>query len=158
MTLPDGCCLRPAIHTDAWAIRRLVFSAWLDPTQIRWNQFWVIECDRQLIGCGQLRRFGDAQELGSLVIRAQWRHRGLGTTLTNHLIQNADRALYLECLGDRLLRFYSRLGFIPADWTVMPASIKKKFQTTRWLSQVLPIPLFILAYSNDSSRAALNDT
>lgn len=144
MNLPTGCCLRPAQMRDAWSIRRLVFSAWLDPTQIRWEQFWVIECDRHLIGCGQLREFGAGQELGSVVIHSQWRHRGLGTALTQHLMQKADRPLYLECLGDRLLQFYTRLGFVDADWDTMPVSMKKKFQTTRWLAQVLPVPLHVL--------------
>lgn len=147
MALSPEFCLRRAEPTDAWAIRRLVFSAWLDPTQIRWQQFWVITTQDKVIGCGQLRRFGDTQELGSLVIASQWRQQGLGTELAKHLINQADQPLYVECLGDRLFHFYHRLGFVNADWNTMPPTIRKKFQTTRWLARVLPVPLHVLVYA-----------
>lgn len=151
--LPKGCQLRPANPSDAWAIRRLVFSAWLDPTQIRWTQFWVIEAvdgqDRAgtLIACGQLRDLEDAQELGSLVVKPRWRHQGLGTTLTEHLIHQATKPLYLECLGDRLLGFYMRLGFVVADWETMPQSMRAKFHITRRLASLFRLPLHVLEYS-----------
>ncbi|MEO1521270.1 MAG: GNAT family N-acetyltransferase [Cyanobacteria bacterium J06633_2] len=163
MTQTDEWSMRPAKSDDVWAIRRLVLSAWLDPTQIRWQQFWIIErvglplrrtyrssissATSPIIGCGQLRNFDDAQELGSLVIHSKWRHHGLGTALTQKLIDIADRPLYLECLGDRLCEFYTHLGFLKADWATMPSSMKKKFQTTRWLAQVLPVPLHIMQHS-----------
>ncbi|MFP3435630.1 GNAT family N-acetyltransferase, partial [Paraburkholderia sp. SIMBA_061] len=81
--------------------RKLVLSARLDPTQLRWEQFWVIECQGEVIACGQLRNFGDDQELGSLVVAKPWRDRALGTALTQHLIAQATQPLYLECLGKR---------------------------------------------------------
>ncbi|MEB3211110.1 MAG: GNAT family N-acetyltransferase [Leptolyngbyaceae bacterium] len=159
--LEDDWRIRPATSSDAWPIRRLVLSAWLDPTQIRWQQFWVIETQMEspssappsIIGCGQLRNFDDAQELGSLVIHPHWRHQGLGTALTHHLIQQADQPLYLECLGDRLLQFYTRLGFTPANWDTMPSSMKRKFQTTRTLARFLPIPLHVL----ETLKSTLHD-
>ncbi|MHC5830208.1 MAG: hypothetical protein ACYT04_83315, partial [Nostoc sp.] len=84
LSLPSGCVLRKASLADQWSIRLLVFSAKLDPTQLNWRQFWVIECDallyetlrerqaqgktyggqslRNLVACGQLRNFSGAQE------------------------------------------------------------------------------------------------
>lgn len=82
--------LRKATSGDQWSIRLLVFSAKLDPTQLNWQQFWVVECNRNLVACGQLRNFSGAQELGSLVVASPWRGRGLGTLLTQHLINTAD--------------------------------------------------------------------
>ncbi len=103
VSLPSGCVLRKATSSDRWPIRLLVFSAKLDPTQLNWQQFWVIECDayggqslRHLVACGQLRNFSGAQELGSLVVAPSWRGRGLGTLLTQHLINTATQPLYLE--------------------------------------------------------------
>jgi amino-acid N-acetyltransferase len=98
-SLPAGCVLRRASAKDIWRIRKLVFSEKLDPTQLRWQQFWVIEREGQLVACGQLRNFPGAQELSSLVVVPAWRDRGLGTYLTKHLIQQATEPLYLECLG-----------------------------------------------------------
>jgi amino-acid N-acetyltransferase len=38
MTLPEQCILRQASDRDLRSIRKLVFSAKLDPTQLRWQQ------------------------------------------------------------------------------------------------------------------------
>ena len=138
-SLPPGCVLRPARARDIWAIRKLVLSAKLDPTQLRWSQFWVIECEGRIVACGQLRCFPGAQELGSVVVAPAWRGRGLGTYLVKHLIQEATGPLYLECLGSRLAQFYSRFGFVPVSWQELPRSLKWKFGFSKMVSTVFPI-------------------
>lgn len=147
--LPDACVLRSARREDAWAIRRLVMSALLDPTQLRWQQFWVIECKGQIIACAQLRTFAEAQELGSLVVVKAWRNKGLGTLLSQHLIEQANQALYLECLGDRLASFYQRLGFVPTSWQNLPPSLQQKFGASRFVAGLLRLPLRVLHYPNN---------
>ncbi|GAB4378560.1 MAG: hypothetical protein Kow00121_30690 [Elainellaceae cyanobacterium] len=142
--LPDDCVVRPARREDAWAIRRLVIGALLDPTQLRWQQFWVIDYEGKIIACAQLRSFPDAQELGSLVVAKDWRSRGLGTFLSQHLLQQANQPLYLECLGDRLANFYQRLGFVPASWQDLPPSLQRKFGTSKFVAGLLRLPLRIL--------------
>ena len=145
--LPPGCILRQAGTSDIWAIRKLVLSAKLDPTQIRWSQFWVIECERRVVACGQLRSFPGAQELGSLVVTPTWRGRGLGSYLTKHLIQEATEPLYLECLGSRLAEFYTRFGFVPMAWQELPQSLKWKFGISQLASKLLPmISVAIMQY------------
>lgn len=146
--LPGACELRPARREDAWTIRRLVIGALLDPSQLRWQQFWVIECRGKVIACAQLRTFADAQELGSLVVAKDWHNRGLGTFLSQHLIQQANQPLYLECLGDRLANFYQRLGFVPTSWEDLPQSLQRKFGTSRVVAGLLRLPLRILHYPN----------
>ena len=138
-SLPLGCVLRPARATDIWPIRKLVLSAKLDPTQIRWSQFWVIECEVRIVACGQLRYFPGAQELGSLVVAPAWRDRGLGSYLVKYLIQQATQPLYLECLGSRLAQFYTRFGFMPVSWTELPRSLKWKFGVSQLATKILPI-------------------
>jgi amino-acid N-acetyltransferase len=138
ISLPPECVLRPAQVQDTWSIRKLVLSAKLDPTQLRWQQFWVIECNGKIAACGQLRQFPDAQELGSLVVAANWRDRGFGSLLTQHLIQQATQPLYLECLGDRLARFYQRFGFAPVNWQELPRSLKWKFGLSKWATMLIP--------------------
>lgn len=145
-SLPPGCILRAACAKDIWSIRKLVLTAMLDPTQLRWSQFWVIECSGRLVACEQLRSFPDAQELGSLVVATPWRGRGLGTFLTKHLIQQATQPLYLECLGSRLARFYAHLGFAPVSWQDLPRSLRWKFGLSKLATTVLPIPLTIMQY------------
>ncbi len=143
-SLPKECLIRPATAEDIWAIRKLVFSAMLDPTQVKWQQFYLIDRKDEILACGQLRDFNEAQELGSLVVKSDWRDRGLGTYLTNYLIQRADRPLYLECLGKKLIRFYTRFGFVPVSWQELPQSLKFKFGITLLGKNVLKIPLTVM--------------
>jgi len=143
--LPPNCQLRPAQARDQWPLRRLVLGAFLDPTQIRWSQFWVIETEEQIIACGQLRQFPGAQELGSLVVARPWRGQGLGSYLSDHLIAQAHQPLFLECLGQRLTRFYQHRGFVPAQWSQLPVALRRKFALShlacRW-----GLPLTIMVY------------
>jgi amino-acid N-acetyltransferase len=164
-------------------IRGLVFSAMLDPTQLHWSQFWVIE-EMPLVGersplnlpspvvsdsnenssigrivaCGQLRSFPGAQELGSLVVAKQWRDRGLGSHLTYHLIQQASEPLYLECLGRRLPRFYQRFGFVPVLWRELPRSLKWKFAPSALGSGLLRIPITLMRYQEPANKTKSPDS
>jgi amino-acid N-acetyltransferase len=149
--LPSGCSLRRAESKDIWLLRKLVFSEKLDPTQLRWQQFWVIECQNELVACGQLRNFSGAQELSSLVVIPAWRKRGLGSYLTTHLIQEATEPLYLECLGDKLARFYTRFGFVAVSLQDVPPSLKSKFALPQLGKKILGIPVNIMHYQELSS-------
>ena len=147
--LPNSCTLRPASAQDIWSIRKLVFTAKLDPTQLRWQQFWVIECEEKIVACGQLRDFEDAQELGSLVVLKTWRERGLGTILTKHLIQQSTQPLYLECLGKKLQSFYTRFGFTPISLGELPQSLKFKFGISELGRKIFKIPVIIMEYQRN---------
>jgi amino-acid N-acetyltransferase len=155
--LPTGCVIRRATVQDRWPIRKLVLSAKLDPTQLRWQQFWVIECEGELVACGQLRCFPDAQELGSLVVAKLWRNRGLGKALTHHLIQEATQPLYLECLGEGLASFYARFGFVPLSWQALPRSLKFKFGLSHLARKLLGVPVEIMQYRENSEVNSAED-
>jgi len=146
LSLPSGCILRRATSADKWSILSLVFSAKLDPTQLRWQQFSVIECEGNLIACGQLRNFLGAQELGSLVVAPNWRNRGLGSLLTQHLINQATEPLYLECLGEQLSKFYKRFGFICVSFENLPPSLKGKFRVSQLAKRLLRVPVVFMQY------------
>ncbi|MBD2338165.1 GNAT family N-acetyltransferase [Calothrix sp. FACHB-156] len=148
LELPSGCFLRQATSQDNWPIRFLVLSAKLDPTQLRWQQFWVIECNGKLAACGQLRNFDDTQELGSLVVAPAWRNRGLGSLLTQHLIATATQPLYLECLGQRLAEFYSRFGFVAIAFEELPRSLKSKFGLSELGKKLIRVPVVFMQYQN----------
>ncbi len=144
--LPLGCILRKATSKDASSIRWLVFTAKLDPTQLKWQQFWVIECDRKIAACGQLRNFTQAQELGSLVVTKKWRNRGLGSFLTQHLIEQATQPLYLECLGKKLIDYYQKFGFKIIDFQDLPVSLKSKFKISQLGKQLIGVPVTFMKH------------
>ena len=146
LSLPNGCILRMGISEDIWSIRWLVLSAKLDPTQIRFSQFWVIECEKKIVACGQLRHFYDTQELGSLVVAPAWRNRGLATLMTRRLIAEATQPLYLECLGQRLAEFYTRFGFMAISFEELPRSLKGKFGLSQLGKKLLGVPVVFMHY------------
>ena len=150
LALPTGCLLRPATAEDRWKIIRLVLAARLDPTQLRWQQFWVVEEEKSLIACGQLRDFPDAQELGSLVVSPQWRGRGIGSYLTAHLIREAKKPLYLECLGQKLVDFYTHKGFRSISWQELPRSLQSKFGLSHLAKTYLGLPVTFMQYRADT--------
>lgn len=149
ISLPTGCIIGRATASDIRSIRKMVLGAKLDPTQLRWQQFWIVKCDRNVVACAQLREFSQAQELGSLVVLPAWRGRGLGTYLTQHLVEQATKPLYLECLGDRLAQFYARFGFRPIAWTELPRSLQFKFGISQLGRIVLRIPVVIMQYRGE---------
>ena len=148
-TLPEGCILRPATPQDLRSIRRLVWQARLDPTQLRWQQFWIIEQQGNIIACGQLRRQGEVQELGSLVVAPIKRRQGLGTQLVQHLIQQSTQPLYLECLGKNLEQYYRRFGFMSIAWNLLPSELKFKFGISQLGRTILKIPVFFMMLPQD---------
>ncbi len=142
--LPSDCILRRATVEDIWTIRKLIFSAKLDPTQLRWQQFWLIERKEKIIACGQLRNFTDAQELGSLVVVPEWRGQGIGGYLTLHLIKQANKPLYLECLGKKLADFYYHYGFETVTWQELPRSLKLKFGLSQLARKLIRLPVVFM--------------
>lgn len=149
VSLLPGCVLRPAKVDDIWAIRKLVLGAKLEPTQLRWQQFWTIEYQGKIIACGQLRSFLGVQELGSLVVAPAWRGKGLGSYLTRHLIQQATQPLYLECMAG-LVSFYSQFGFVEVPWKSLPQPLKIKFAVGQVASKVLPVRFAVMKYQGIS--------
>lgn len=118
--------IRPARAEEAPIIQDLVRQARLDPTQLRWNQFLMAEAEGQLVGIGQLRRYGAVQELGSLVVVPEWRSRGVGRALIRALVAQRTGPLFLECAAP-LAPYYEAVGFQRVPWYQIPWPLKAKF-------------------------------
>ncbi|MCC5640153.1 GNAT family N-acetyltransferase [Nostoc sp. CHAB 5844] len=127
-SLPHEYILRKAKPVDFWLIAFLIFKARLDPTQLNWQKFWVIEHCGHLVAFGQLRNFHLAQELGSLYVVPNFRNQGLGAFLIANLITQATQPLYLKCLKKELKQFYVKRGFQPVNFEALPSSLKAKFR------------------------------
>jgi amino-acid N-acetyltransferase len=127
ISLPDKYIFRKAKLVDVGVIAFLIFKARLDPTQLKWEQFLVIESYGRLIAFGQLRNFDSAQELGSLYVVPNFRNQGLGTFLVKNLVIQANKPLYLKCVKKELVKFYTNTGFIPVSFDELPQSLKIKF-------------------------------
>ncbi len=141
--------IRAAHPADMGRIRRLVLSAMLDPTQLRWSQFWVIEAEGKVIACGQLRNFPGAQELGSVVVDRNFRGQGLGSRLIQHLMHQATQPLYLECVGQKLAQYYTRFGFVPVSWQELPPSLQRKFGLSALAAKWFRFPVTLMGLAKN---------
>ncbi len=129
--------IRGAQPADMPTIRAMVRRERLDPTQLKVEQFLVAETVQagqpRIIGCGQMRHYPGARELGSLVVEHDWRGQGVGATLVHYLLASTSRDVYLECRG-QLASYYRQFGFELVGWTDLPIALKLKFGLGRLLS------------------------
>jgi N-acetylglutamate synthase-like GNAT family acetyltransferase len=111
--------VRKAMAADEPVIRGMVHSARINPTGLRWQHFIVaVRGEHEIIGCGQVKPHRDGSlELASIVVRRQWRGRGVARRLIEELKTNSGPPLWLTCASS-LGRFYDKFGFsetAPAD-------------------------------------------
>lgn len=105
--------LRPATSGDQAAIRRMVRDARLNPFGLRWSRFIVAVDDEDgaIIGCGQVKPHWDGcRELASIVVRRDWRRRGVAREIIQRLQSANESPLWLMCASP-LIPFYERTGF-----------------------------------------------
>ncbi|MCC5642683.1 GNAT family N-acetyltransferase [Nostoc sp. CHAB 5824] len=144
--LPPGYILRKAKPFDMWLIRLFIIRGRLDPSQLKWQQFWVVEHNGSLVAFGQLRNFEFAQELGSLFVLPAYRNQGLGTFIIQHLIAQSTQPLYLKCLEHQLEFFYAQRGFLPISYEKLPVSLKYKFRLSQLRKNLLKAFVLFMKY------------
>jgi amino-acid N-acetyltransferase len=129
--------IRRAQPADMPTIRAMVRREGLDPTQLKVEQFIVAETGEagqpRIIGCGQMRHYPGACELGSLVVEPDWRGHGVGAALVRYLLAGTTGDVYLECRAG-LVSYYRQFGFELVTWTELPEFLKVKFGLGRLLS------------------------
>lgn len=146
LSLPHDYILRKAKPIDLWLIAFLILKAKLDPTQLNWQKFWIIEYYGRLVAFGQLRNFHLAQEIGSLYVVPDFRNQGLGTILIKHLVAQANQPLYLKCSKEELKVFYSKRGFKTVGFEDLPRPLKFKFYIFNVRKKLLHTSLTFMKY------------
>jgi len=124
--MPDSIAIRPARQEDAATIKRMVRAAGLDPSSLHWPNFLVAEKDGRVIGVGQVKPYGGARELGSLVVLKPYRGRGIGSAIVRALIEREQDDLFLLC-QDRLESYYAQFGFRRAGLRDLRGVVKLKY-------------------------------
>ena len=122
----DAFSIRPARQEDAATIKRMVRAAGLDPSSLHWPNFLVAEKDGRVIGVGQVKPYGGARELGSLVVLKPYRGRGIGSAIVRALIEREQDDLFLLC-QDRLESYYAQFGFRRARLHDLRGVVKLKY-------------------------------
>jgi N-acetylglutamate synthase-like GNAT family acetyltransferase len=120
--------LRPATKQDQSPIRRLVNQARINPAGLNWQRFWVAEAAGEVIGCCQVKLHRDgSRELASLVVRDDWRGKGVARALVEHFTAVDEEQLFLMCRSD-LGVFYEKFGFRSLEVDEMPRYFRRVFK------------------------------
>lgn len=89
------------------------------------NFILALEQD-EVIGCAGLEVHGNAGLLRSVATRADYRNQGLGTKLTESILDLAEhhRLLSVALLTESAKDYFPRFGFVEVSRTELPESLK----------------------------------
>jgi len=120
--------IRPATANDFAQIRALVRAERLNPLGLNWPRFWVATSPGgEVLACGQVKLHRDgSRELASIVVRPDWRGRGVARTLIASLIGSHPGTLYLTCRAS-LESFYAQFGFQVIEKGEMPPYFRRVY-------------------------------
>jgi amino-acid N-acetyltransferase len=119
----------------------LVRSERLNPTQLNWPNFMVAADEHRLVGAVQLRKhFDGSREIGSLVVRKEWRGQGIASRLIDALISRDDGRLLAIANEDSAAHF-ERRGFRRIEPDAAPAAIRRNYRMGRLASIISVLKL-----------------
>lgn len=119
--------IRPPTHAEFATAQRILSDARLDPTTpLRFEYTLIAEANSRVIGVGQIKHHRGCQELGSLVVLPEYRHQGIAAQLIAALEAQAERPLYLTCLG-HMEPFYARYGYRRIAYREMPTYFRRRY-------------------------------
>lgn len=119
--------VRSATLIDRNAVRSLLSEADLplDGLDDAYETAFVAEADTRIVGAIALEPHGDTALLRSAVVHPDWRGRGIGSDLTNRLIDEARargvRTIFLLTLDAE--RFFGRHGFGTISRSAVPEAV-----------------------------------
>jgi amino-acid N-acetyltransferase len=122
--------IRPALESEAGVIKQMIRAEHLDPTSLNWRHFLVAELDGKVVGIGQIKEVGGAQELGSLVVLPEFRQHRIAAQLIAALEARAGRPLFLFC-RDNMEVFYARFGYRRITYREAPSALRLKWMIPR---------------------------
>jgi N-acetylglutamate synthase-like GNAT family acetyltransferase len=112
--------------------------------QRNWDQYWVVEYQGNLIGCGRLDLHSDHSEIYDLFVLPEWRCHGVGRAIMQQLIEKASRPIYLASLPNAT-QFYQHLGFKPITPQSLPIFLAGRLSLTSPRYQRVGLQAMILA-------------
>jgi amino-acid N-acetyltransferase len=128
--------IRPAVEADQSTIKDLVSSERLDPSSLHWSHFVIAESEGEVAGIGQIRPYPGCRELGSLVVKKEFREQGVGAMIVNALLEKETEDVYLETeMGKEA--YYSRFGFVRIPWYRAPYPLNLKSGTAKIIVRLM---------------------
>ncbi len=100
--------VRQAQDADKNAIRKIVDELDLSYPSQTFENFWVAEEDKQVVGIAALWEYRNFYYLSSLGVEPGRQHRGIATKLLNKLLAGRRKDTYLFTI---MPDFFARFGF-----------------------------------------------
>ncbi|WP_048181827.1 GNAT family N-acetyltransferase [Methanosarcina sp. MTP4] len=108
--------IRKAEISDLPTIQRLLSTYFLDMEELKAEDFVLAEGEGKVLGCAALIRSGFSEkgflEIHSIAIHPNFRGKGIGSRLVNHLISTSvgkDTELYVRTTAPA---FFEKIGFV----------------------------------------------
>ncbi|MBD2075757.1 GNAT family N-acetyltransferase [Phormidium sp. FACHB-592] len=89
------------------------------------TNFWVVECDGEVLGCAKLLRYKTHSEAYLVCVDAASQGQGYGSFLMQRLKEEATLPLYLASQPHRV-KFYRQLGFVTVPSDTLPTPIRSR--------------------------------
>jgi amino-acid N-acetyltransferase len=126
-----GYSVRSATAADRGAIRHMVRSARINPTDLHWQRFLVaVDSLGSVIGCSQIRQHRNgSRELASVVVRPPWRGQGVARAMIEALLAKHVGPIWLTCASP-LTPFYEKFEFrevghsVGLPFAMAPSSVR----------------------------------
>lgn len=106
-----------------------------------WINFWLVECNGHLSGYAHLTYKSNYSILQMVYMDIAYRDQGIGSYLVEYLTQTVTKPFYVACAPE-LLRFYTRLGFLPVSKSEIPHELR--FAST--------FKLLVLCYESQANQ------
>ena len=121
----DEITFRPATEGDVAIIKQMIWSEKLDISSLKWQNFRVAEHDGQIVSIGQVKRYPNVNELGSLVTLPEYRGKAIAGAIITQLEEEVGFPLYLLC-ESKIEAYYNRFSSRTISWLDAPALLKFK--------------------------------
>ena len=115
------------------------------------EQFLVAEEEGKLASAVMLQRLGPDVYLRAMAVHRAWQGRGLGSQLVKALVAGLDQ-VKLVARGSAA-PFYQKLGFQPAAWDVIDASLRLECGDCPLLVDCKPVPMIFEREKDQSIEA-----
>lgn len=129
--------IRTAVAEDEQGIRALTRGERINPTKLRWTNFIVAVENGRTIAAAQIRRHKDGtRELGSLIVEARHRGRGVAAHLIDALLINEQDRVFM-ITSRAYLAHYARWGFGQIAVDDAPACIRRNYRLGHYGGRIM---------------------
>lgn len=137
--------IRPAHVNEQWAIRWIVWRARINPFDLKWHRFLVVEIDGNIVSVGQVKPHRDgSRELASIAVIPSCQGKGIGSNLVRALLARELDTLFLTCRAP-LESYYARFGFRRAPVQELPPY----FRHIMLVQMFLPIKTIVMTHATE---------